>query len=205
MSNRLMISIQLPIDPTDQEYAAVLDFLKVHAGDQKPVTPSEVVVAQNTTPAPQEDATTSPQFDARGIPHDERIHSGSRSFKNDGTWTCRKGADKNLIAQLEAQYLAAASTPVTEPSAPAPSLPAPGGVVAPPSLPLPATTKTKYQTLVEFIGRNPPLEPALVEAYVKHVGVASGQLADLAANEALAEQLQGLLTSALTDNGIQVL
>jgi len=45
----------------------------------------------------------SPTHDKRGIPYDSRIHSSSRSFKADGTWRMKKGAEPELVAQVEAE------------------------------------------------------------------------------------------------------
>lgn len=84
-------------------------------------------------------SVTTVELDKNGIPWDERIHVGTKRKNADGTWSLKKGVDKELAAQIIAEYQSAAPTaPSTpeKPSAPAaPSAPAKPGVPAAPSKP----------------------------------------------------------------------
>lgn len=86
-------------------------------------------VEQTTTELPGEGV----ELDKNGIPWDERIHAGTKRKNADGTWSLKKGVDKELAAQIIAEYQVAAPS---KPSAPAaPSAPAKPGVPAAPSKP----------------------------------------------------------------------
>lgn len=86
-------------------------------------------VEQTTTELPGEGV----ELDKNGIPWDERIHAGTKRKNADGTWSLKKGVDKELAAQIIAEYQSAAPS---KPSAPAaPSAPAKPGVPAAPSKP----------------------------------------------------------------------
>lgn len=82
---------------------------------------------------------TSAEYDASGMPWDERLHSGNRTKKQDGTWTRKKGVPPQVFDSI------AATLPRGPASAPAaPPVPPPVGTapVAPPVVPpaAPATT-----------------------------------------------------------------
>ena len=78
--------------------------------------------------------TTAVELDKNGIPWDERIHAGTKRKNADGTWSLKKGVDKELAAQIIAEYQVAAPTTTTVPAAPA--APAkPGVPPAPPAAP----------------------------------------------------------------------
>ena len=89
-------------------------------------------VEQTTTELPGEGV----ELDKNGIPWDERIHAGTKRKNADGTWSLKKGVDKELAAQIIAEYQSAPAAP-SKPSAPAaPSAPAkPGVPAAPPAAP----------------------------------------------------------------------
>ena len=84
---------------------------------------------------------TTVELDKNGIPWDERIHAGTKRKNADGTWSLKKGVDKELAAQIIAEYQSAPAAPATTtvPAAPgvpaAPSAPAKPGVPAAPSKP----------------------------------------------------------------------
>ena len=89
-----------------------------------------------STAANDDDATKQPavELDKNGIPWDERIHAGTKRKNADGTWSLKKGVDKELAAQIIAEYQSAAPTTTTVPAAPA--APAkPGVPPAPPAAP----------------------------------------------------------------------
>ena len=88
-------------------------------------------VEQTTTELPGEGV----ELDKNGVPWDERIHAGTKRKNADGTWSLKKGVDKELAAQIIAEYQSAPAAP-SKPSAPtAPSAPAKPGVPAAPSKP----------------------------------------------------------------------
>lgn len=89
-----------------------------------------------TTTAANDDDATAPtvELDKNGIPWDERIHAGTKRKNADGTWSLKKGVDKDLAAQIIAEYQVAAPTTTTVLAAPA--APAkPGVPPAPPAAP----------------------------------------------------------------------
>ena len=81
------------------------------------------------------------ELDKNGIPWDERIHAGTKRKNADGTWSLKKGVDKELAAQIIAEYQSATPTAPSAPTPPAPpSAPSkPGAPTAPskPSAPVP--------------------------------------------------------------------
>lgn len=100
-----------------------------------------VAVPGEPTAANDDDATDQPtvELDKNGIPWDERIHAGTKRKNADGTWSLKKGVDKELAAQIIAEYQSATPTAPAAPSKPsapaAPSAPAKPGVPAAPSKP----------------------------------------------------------------------
>lgn len=77
--------------------------------------------------------TTTVELDKNGIPWDERIHAGTKRKNADGTWSLKKGVDKELAAQIIAEYQSAAPTTATVQATPA--APAKPGVPTPPAPP----------------------------------------------------------------------
>lgn len=119
---------------------------KLENGQPVSVTMCVNQTTPSSTAANDDDATnqSAVELDKNGIPWDERIHAGTKRKNADGTWSLKKGVDKELAAQIIAEYQSATPTaPATpsKPSAPAaPSAPAkPGVPVAPskPSAPVP--------------------------------------------------------------------
>ena len=79
---------------------------------------------------------TTVELDKNGIPWDERIHAGTKRKNADGTWSLKKGVDKDLAAQIIAEYQSAAPATTTSPSKPtAPSAPTPPAPPAKPGVP----------------------------------------------------------------------
>ena len=100
------------------------------------IQPVGVTIKNNTDTAANDDDATAPtvELDKNGIPWDERIHAGTKRKNADGTWSLKKGVDKELAAQIIAEYQVAAPTTTTVPAAPA--APAkPGVPPAPPATP----------------------------------------------------------------------
>ena len=94
-------------------------------------------VEQTTTELPGEGV----ELDKNGIPWDERIHAGTKRKNADGTWSLKKGVDKELAAQIIAEYQSATPVAPSKPSAPAapsaPTPPSPPSAPSKPSAPVP--------------------------------------------------------------------
>ena len=60
-------------------------------------------------PPPTTDTAAGVELDKDGIPWDSRIHGKAQKKNQDGTWRLIKGADKDLVASVKAELLAAAS------------------------------------------------------------------------------------------------
>lgn len=81
---------------------------------------------------------TTVELDKNGIPWDERIHAGTKRKNADGTWSLKKGVDKELAAQIIAEYQSAAPSKPSAPAAPsAPTPPSPPSAPSKPSAPVP--------------------------------------------------------------------
>lgn len=88
--------------------------------------------------APAGDA---PDVDADGLPWDERIHSGNKALKQDGTWRSRRGVDADTVARVTAELRGKQPDPI-DPPAPVqiPDRPIPlpvGGIPAQAPTPMP--------------------------------------------------------------------
>ena len=129
--------------------------------------------------------TAPPAVDSAGLPWDERIHSGGKSVKVDGTWTKKKGATPPVVATVEAE-LRAKMASVGNPPAGLPTLGAPG-VSLPQLGGLGAPALTNYQKLVAYLaGKTGPgkaADDAWVAAAFAGWGMTTG-LPGLATDEA---------------------
>lgn len=135
-------------------------------------------------PEPQPEADTTPTVDNRGMKWDERIHASSKAINVDGTWRNKRGVDKDLLAQVEAELLgeeapetdAPAATPSPQPSTPTPT-PAPQ--------PMDAKEWTFGALAAEITMKQ--INPVAVLTAVQNVGLASYEL--LAARPDLVPQV----------------
>lgn len=135
-----------------------------------PVAASALVdLTPNTSGATASPAgATSPavDLDSEGFPYDVRIHSAGKSKIANGTWKLKKGVDKALVAQVNAQNksLIGQPLPTTAPgeTAALPTLPTlPAGAAALPTLPpvLPVALPdaeivvTDYPSFAQFVGQ----------------------------------------------------
>lgn len=154
---------------------ALLDTVRPEAFDPGPfdVTELETSIAEKVSTFTSEDgnfridpntrtvsvATEAPAHDANGLVWDERIHSGSRALNADGTWRTKRGVDKALVAQVEAELrgseetqeivaLGGAADPsqhdaeISEAAAQTVAPPAPPAPEAPPAPLAPAATES---------------------------------------------------------------
>jgi hypothetical protein len=118
------------------------------------------------------------ETDSRGLPWDERIHSSSKEKNKDGSWRYKRGVDKNLLPQVEAELLAGRSP--NQSTAPMP-------VIAPPPLPtipveIPkvfpqATVPTQAPVAQPVVNVMPvstpvtPVQPAVVTSYEQQIPI----------------------------------
>lgn len=111
---------------------------KLENGQSVSVT-VENKVEGTTTAVEQTEAgvtvTTAVELDKNGIPWDERIHAGTKRKNADGTWSLKKGVDKELAAQIIAEYQSA--TPTAPATTTVPAAPAAPAAPAKPSAPTP--------------------------------------------------------------------
>jgi hypothetical protein len=83
----------------------------------KPVPPPPVPTVSATAAPSAPAASTSPagDVDARGLPWDARIHSGSREKNKDGSWRQRRNLnDPDMVARVEAELRALMAVPVSD-------------------------------------------------------------------------------------------
>lgn len=108
---------------------------KLENGQPVSVTMDVNQTTPGSTAANDDDATNQPtvELDKNGIPWDERIHAGTKRKNADGTWSLKKGVDKELAAQIIAEYQSAPAAPATTTVPAAPAAPAKPGI--PPSPP----------------------------------------------------------------------
>lgn len=121
--------------------------------------PDEVEVPSlySATPDEVEEAPVNGvELDSEGIPWDKRIHAGSKNKVKAGTWTTKRGVDKDLLAQVKAELLQQqhlAANPVAIPAAPI----------------NPATPAVAAPTLVAPVAEAPPVIAPVAAAPVAPV------------------------------------
>lgn len=125
-----------------EQLLARLDALNARLDKLENGQPVSVTIENNTDAAlvtEQTEAgvtvTTTVELDKNGIPWDERIHAGTKRKNADGTWSLKKGVDKELAAQIIAEYQSAPAAPATTTVPAAPAAPAKPGVPTPPAPP----------------------------------------------------------------------
>lgn len=130
-------------------------------------------------------------IDGRGVPWDERIHSGGRAINADGSWKKRKGVDPKNVAKIEAQLLAALvdGTAPPAPQASAPSAPtapapiAPAAPTAPQAVAIPESAPTDFASLIRWTAKrsntpgNPTgkLQQSMIDDIISHYKLSSIQ------------------------------
>jgi len=135
-----------------------------------PVAPSALAaLTPNTSGAtalPAGSTLPAAELDSEGFPYDVRIHSAGKSKIANGSWKLKKGVDKALVAQVNAQNksLIGQPLPTTAPgeAVALPTLPTlPVGAAALPTLPpvLPVAAPdaeivvTDYPSFAQFVGQ----------------------------------------------------
>jgi hypothetical protein len=101
--------------------------------------------------------------DINGLPWDHRIHSSSKELNRDQTWRAKRGVDKALVAQVEAELRAVMNIPPAVPNVPA----APGAGLTPP-VPLVPQAPTTAPSVPATIPTAPagapsPVPPATID------------------------------------------
>ena len=157
-------------------------------------TDTDLVTEQTESGA----TVTTVELDKNGIPWDERIHAGTKRKNADGTWSMKKGVDKDLYAEIMAELTAAAgkSDPVvdqkpapTPPGKPVPTKPAPTppGKPVPPQKPEAAGDTTKAARAANTLVNDFKVDyDDIVETLLKPLGVdAFGSLTMEQATEVL--------------------
>lgn len=130
--------------------------------------PADAPSVFNEAPAPSEPT----DLDARGMPWDERIHSGAKTKTVQGNWKNLRGVDKTLLAQVEAELLGnAAPTPPAPSAAETTEAPSEPTVSTPP--PAPANTISDFPSLIAAVTSKGVDPAALAAACAKH-GVEGG-------------------------------
>ena len=151
-------------------------------------------------------AIAAAELDSNGLPWDERIHAGTKSKNQDGSWKKRKGVPEDVMdavtAELRALYPAtknddlltgAATTPqaVTTPAVPA--------VPVVPAVP----AKTPYTELCDFLAKNTGNGHALNDEWIAAFFAQNGtSLPALATELDKSAALLGALRGVLSANGI---
>ena len=161
--------------------------------------PTEASVSEVADNDAQNAADVTGQVDSAGFPWDERIHSGAKTTKADGTWTYKKGAS-SLVPAVEAE-LRAKGYGVAAPAAPV--VTPPPVVTAPvvPSLTISAPVieapKSEYTKLCDLIAANSDkLNAAWVKALFDANGVPGG-LPSLANDEDRSKQFYDSILTVL--------
>lgn len=141
------------------------------------LTPAAGAPALGASAAPGSHAAAV-ETDKRGLPWDERIHSGGENRLNaDGTWRKKRGLnDPALIARVEAELLARMGAPAATATAIAPALPALTHQAAPPLpvLPVAGGDPTTFEALMQRVSNlmtSGVLEPAALQNACASIGL----------------------------------
>lgn len=151
-----------------------------------------------TTTAEQTESgvtVTTVELDKNGIPWDERIHAGTKRKNADGSWSLKKGVDKELAAEVIAAYQESAEPVVEQKPAPTPPgksvptkpAPTPPGKPVPPKKPEVAGDTTKAARAANTLVNDFKVDyDDIVETLLKPLGVdAFGSLTMEQATEVL--------------------
>lgn len=147
-----------------------------------PTVPVSVAAADVIIRETEEDVTddevepSEGALDTDGLPWDHRIHASTRSKNADGRWKLLRGVDKDVVAEIKAEYMGKSDTipentapqkaEVISETPPPPPPPVESEVVTPPPPPPPSEgSKWSFVTLIEAItANNIPLEKAQATA-----------------------------------------
>lgn len=183
-----------------------------------PVAAGASVASSPSTDASALPASNGAETDSQGNVWDVRIHSGGKSKIADGTWKLKKGVDKGLVDQINAQNRQLLATPLPS-AAPAltivastpgastvSELPALAPVTALPTLPPVAQVAapdveivvTDYPTFAQFVAQQMLLKPTVTKTQcdigLNHYGIVTNGQPDLAALQHRPEVVMPLYT-----------
>lgn len=189
-----------PIPAPFTAAAVPLQIAPVASTDSSPAPTTAFAQAAAIVPPPATTAvppTASPagavERDAKGMPYDGRIHSGTKAKVADGTWRYKRGVGDVYIAQVEAELRGAAAAPVQTAAA----APVVGGVGTPwpfPSEPDPAVAAISPAPIAPPPVVAPPPAPAVAAAVPPAAGVTTADSAGSAgATITSYEQLMAIL------------
>jgi len=139
----------------------------------------EGVVKVLTGEAPELEA---PEFDADGLPWDERIHASTKTTTQDGRWKKKRGVDQSLVEEVEAelryteeessaQDAAVDSDPNAADGAPTGTI-SDAATPPPPPPPPPPASDTTFAELIKEITEN-QINPDTVLKAIQSVGLAN--------------------------------
>lgn len=147
----------------------------------KETLPGPVIIAEETVEDYLAEVAAIPETDSTGLVWDERIHSSSKALNADGTWRTKRGVDKALVAQVEAELrgsdpeeLERVEEEVKELLAAPPAPPAPEAPKAPlaPAVSESAPVETVPQTPSAPVAPSSAISPFV--ALMKRVTTAQG-------------------------------
>lgn len=139
---------------------------------------------------------SAPEFDSAGTPWDKRIHASTKTRKEDGTWTKRRGTSDVFYATVMAELAgkSAGQQPAAAPAAPVTASPAaPVGIVDSGPVVIPQAAVVPAPVMAAPAAAIPAVPPAPVVAAPVEQAPATPVAADPAAQPvAAAEQLPGM-------------
>lgn len=205
----LALAITLALDATAEDVQNAHDAIDNFFSDNS----AAATAGGDTTQAPAAAGDTNAR-DSKGLPWDERIHSGNRAFNADGTWRARRGVDKATAARIEKELLAtvtaapAAAAAIPAPPAANAGLPPIPGAALPglPSLPAPvAAVDPAYGAFVDFVVANTKsdtnpagkITPEWLGQALVACGIADGSLQSVAHRIDLIPQITAAFKQAL--------
>lgn len=141
----------------------ILDPALAFGSNGAPIAAAPLQPATPAAPVPPAAPGPSVDLDIQGIPHDNRIHASTKTKKQDGAWTRRKGISSDLYNGIIAELKA--SRPTVTGSVPLAALtPDTSGSAAPASPPLPAPSASSPPPPAPPLPVGAPLDPAAVAA-----------------------------------------
>lgn len=211
---RVALGARFYIDESD---SAEPNFTHAEVADPN-VNLAPVVAGASTATTPTTAASVPPanngaETDSQGNVWDVRIHSGGKSKIADGTWKLKKGVDKALVDQINAQNRQLLATPLPSAassnvvSLPVAALPTLEPVVAAlPTLPPVAQVAapdveivvTDYPTFAQFVAQQMLVKPTVTknqcDVGLNHYGIVTNGQPDLAALQHRPEVVMPLYT-----------
>lgn len=200
-----------------QALAAAADSFRQSAenmsDDDNAPAPTPVPAAANEAPTPTPEVTpqqiANVELDKEGLPWDERIHAGTKTKTQTGTWTKRKKLEDSVrnkvVAELRQKYPEPQAAEPTPPAAPTTNVTPPTAAPATPTLsvPTPAAARTPYTELTDWLAKNTGAGKSLTDEWVKQVFTENNTtLAALADQPAACTEFLKAFRDVLTQMGV---